>query len=1157
MTKPLSLHNLLATLLTMAALLAGQTAQATVPQSIVFEGRVVNGSFSFKIGEPTPMFTISQQGTSVTFNNQEVVSQPILQLSINGTLSFTEANEYTNVTTDGTVTLTFHSPTNTSNPHPSWYYGATVKNKAGNIQGSSCSISDNNRTITVTIPNGTSFYYVELEQVTNAPMTDDNTTVTVPAGDYWVSNSNHKPKPEPTVVYGQTTLVKDIDYTLSWSNNGSAGIGTVTVNGIGNYAGSATGTFSIRWARYYVHFDKNHNNATGTMANQAFTYATSQHLTANAFTYNGYTFYRWYTNPDGTGTSYTNGQLVNNLTVIDGETVTLYAQWASNYWPQGIGTPSDPYIITTPAGLQQLSTEVNGGNDFDGKYFKLGNNIDMSDVENFVPIGIGINPVHPFKGTFDGNNDTISHLNVYRDGESHVGLFGHLSGRVQNVVIANSTIWGSVSIGGIAGYCAGGESYSKISNCCVVNSTITCSSKFVGGIVGCCAGEYSYCDISDCRVINSTITGSNQYVGGIAGRTNDCTVTYCHVINSTITNSNQYVGGIVGSTQNCTVTDCHVINSTITNSNEYVGGIVGSTNDCTVTNCHVVSSTITAFHNSHYVGAIVGNKNYDTYSYSGNTYHSTLIIDGFCSCAFNIGYGVWNSFPNDDSGAKLNNNILFVDAGRPDLDTLLSAYADPSHHTRGNSPPPNLDGLIAEIRGDVTVPSGCVLKAQTVTITGSNSLTLADGAQLVCNNPVFATVQKVINAHGATTAEGGWYFIALPTSSPSLSATSVAGLITDNLGNTATPETATYDLYKFDQNPSNGLEWKNYRNNSFNIERGQGYLYASKAGTTLNFKGNIRPCTPNVSVNLAYTEDAELAGWNLVGNPYTFFAYLNKPYYKMNENGSAILATEQSSDTIAPCTGVMVKATGNDQSVTFSMQPFVTSPSNGNVSIAVVQANERGASTTTIDRAIVSFNKGSELPKFYFGNANLYIPQGGKDFAIVSSEGQGEMPLNFKAEEDGTYTIMVNPENVDLAYLHLIDNMTGADVDLLTPAYGHPLTEGDLPLCKGGRGDSQPASYTFTAKTTDYESRFKLVFSICGDANGDNEAPFAFVSNGNIIITADADDAMLQVVDLMGRVVVSVGGHTRCVPTVGMPTGVYVLRLIQGNDVKTQKIVIE
>ena len=80
--------------------------------------------------------------------------------------------------------------------------------------------------------------------------------------------------------------------------------------------------------------------------------------------------------------------------------------------------------------------------------------------------------------------------------------------------------------------------------------------------------------------------------------------------------------------------------------------------------------------------------------------------------------------------------------------------------------------------------------------------------------------------------------------------------------------------------------------------------------------------------------------------------------------------------------------------------------------------------------------------------------------------------------------------------------------------------------------------------------------TICGDANGDNET-FAFINNGNIIITEDMADATLQVVDVMGHIIVSYDGRTRCVPTGGMTPGVYVLRLLRGNDVRTQKIVIE
>ena len=202
--------------------------------------------------------------------------------------------------------------------------------------------------------------------------------------------------------------------------------------------------------------------------------------------------------------------------------------------------------------------------------------------------------------------------------------------------------------------------------------------------------------------------------------------------------------------------------------------------------------------------------------------------------------------------------------------------------------------------------------------------------------------------------------------------------------------------------------------------------------------------------------------------------------------------------------------------------------------------------SSTLDNTIVSFSEGNQLEKFIFDAdlSKLYIPQDGKDYAIVTAEAQGEIPVNFRAAENGPYTITVTPENVEMGYLHLIDNMTGADVDLLA-------TNG---------GDARPcvSTYTFNATTTDYASRFRLVFSASGDADGD-DAPFAFVSKGNIVFTGmggDAFNASLQIVDVQGRIIVCRDAVPASLSTAGMASGVYVLRLITGNDVKTQKIVI-
>ena len=120
------------------------------------------------------------------------------------------------------------------------------------------------------------------------------------------------------------------------------------------------------------------------------------------------------------------------------------------------------------------------------------------------------------------------------------------------------------------------------------------------------------------------------------------------------------------------------------------------------------------------------------------------------------------------------------------------------------------------------------------------------------------------------------------------------------------------------------------------------------------------------------------------------------------------------------------------------------------------------------------------------------------------------------------------------------------------------MTPAGRPPFKGGRGDSnepRQAEYTFEAKTTDYASRFRLVFSTPADEMSSNR-PFAFIADGEIRINeADALGVSLQVVDVMGRVVRCTDGACT-VSTIGMAPGVYVLRLINGTDVRTQKIVI-
>ena len=391
----------------------------------------------------------------------------------------------------------------------------------------------------------------------------------------------------------------------------------------------------------------------------------------------------------------------------------------------------------------------------------------------------------------------------------------------------------------------------------------------------------------------------------------------------------------------------------------------------------------------------------------------------------------------------------------------------------------------------------------------------------------------------------GWYLIASPMTGSTL---------VEDVDNLITTE-SDYDLYYFDQTGGdNGMEWKNHKAHPefTSLVSGQGYLYANSEDVTLTFTGT--PYSGDGKVTLNKTTGGDFEGWNLVGNPFPTEKTIAKDFYRMNPETHAeiILAT----GTVAAMEGIFVQANSDGETVTFT--PASAKGRAGNEASIVLNLAQNspstGSGTVVIDRAIVRFGEGHQLPKFQMrsNSTKVYIPQDGKDYAVVRSEGVGEMPVNFKAEKNGTYTLGFNTENVEFSYLHLIDNLTGADVDLLTPpACGHPLSEGDVPQCDGSR-----RNYTFEAKTTDYESRFKLVFVANNeDGASTGSGTFAFFNNGNWIISNEGE-ATLQVIDITGRILSSETINGSVSKSINQPAGVYMIRLINGENVKVQKIVV-
>ena len=99
------------------------------------------------------------------------------------------------------------------------------------------------------------------------------------------------------------------------------------------FAADGNVTLYAKWIpqNYTVRFNKNHDDASGTMADQPFTNGAKQALTANAFTApTGYMFVGWSTTTDGE-VEYTDGQIVSNLATIPDAVVNLYAIWGYAY----------------------------------------------------------------------------------------------------------------------------------------------------------------------------------------------------------------------------------------------------------------------------------------------------------------------------------------------------------------------------------------------------------------------------------------------------------------------------------------------------------------------------------------------------------------------------------------------------------------------------------------------------------------------------------------------------------------------------------------------------------------------------------------------------------------------------------------------------------
>ena len=198
---------------------------------------------------------------------------------------------------------------------------------------------------------------------------------------------------------------------------------------------------------------------------------------------------------------------------------------------------------------------------------------------------------------------------------------------------------------------------------------------------------------------------------------------------------------------------------------------------------------------------------------------------------------------------------------------------------------------------------------------------------------------------------------------------------------------------------------------------------------------------------------------------------------------------------------------------------------------------------TTVEANRPELAGGLKMKRLRSGKAILYARMEGSDYqALYAPEGTTTVPVRFEAYENDVFTMKWSTYNGDFHYLHLIDNLTGADVDCLTTN-----------------------EYVFEGSTDDYLSRFKLVFEVTGieepddgdDDGGGNAHPvsFAFQMGDELIVNGEG---VFQMFDLNGRCLLSTNaaGAQSSISLPKVASGLYLLRLTNSQQTKVQKIVI-
>lgn len=163
------------------------------------------------------------------------------------------------------------------------------------------------------------------------------------------------------------------------------------------------------------------------------------------------------------------------------------------------------------------------------------------------------------------------------------------------------------------------------------------------------------------------------------------------------------------------------------------------------------------------------------------------------------------------------------------------------------------------------------------------SITLKDGGQLRhATNSLHVIIEKNIGGYGDSSA-GGYHLLAPPTHDYS---TDVDGMTEGD-----------YDLYEFTEAPTDGLEWRNFKAQSFWLfnNNESGYLYANSTDRVLAFNGESNMTASGATsysiVSVINDVAPFTSGWRIFGNTSTANAYVDFGDIYNDDDGNFVPAT--------------------------------------------------------------------------------------------------------------------------------------------------------------------------------------------------------------------------------------------------------------------------